>query len=61
MDDKTVMGKVTFIEDLAVGETFNDLLMVKSARMGETRAGKPYLVLNLGDRSGEISGPVCMP
>jgi 3'-5' exoribonuclease len=52
------MGKVTFIEDLAVGETFNDLLMVKSARMGETRAGKPYLVLNLGDRSGEISGPV---
>ncbi len=58
MDDKTVMGKVTFIEDLAVGETFNDLLMVKSARMGETRAGKPYLVLNLGDRSGEISGPV---
>jgi len=58
MDDKTVMAKVTFIEDLAVGESFNDLLMVKSARMGETRAGKPYLVLNLGDRSGEISGPV---
>lgn len=57
-DDKTVMVKNKFIEDLAEGEPFNDLLMVKSARMGETRAGKPYLVLNLGDRSGEISGPV---
>jgi len=52
------MVKKRFVEDLAEGELFHDLLMVKRARLGETRAGKPYLVLTLGDRSGEISGPV---
>ena len=52
------MGKKRFVEDLTEGELFHDLLMVKRARLGETRAGKPYLVLTLGDRSGEISGPV---
>ncbi len=52
------MGKNRFIEDLVEGESFNDLLMVKNARLGETRAGKPYLVLTLGDRSGELSGPI---
>jgi len=52
------MGKNRFIEDLVEGESFNDLLIVKSARVRETRAGKPYLVLVLGDKSGEISGPI---
>ena len=54
----TVMLKNRYIEDLEEGESFDDLLMVKSARLGETRAGKPYLVLTLGDKSGEISGPI---
>ncbi len=31
--------------------------MVKSARLGETRAGKPYLSLVFTDKSGEIDGP----
>ncbi len=52
------MLKNKFIEDLGEGESFDDLLMVKNVRLGETRAGKPYLLLTLGDRSGEISGPV---
>ena len=52
------MFKNRFVEDLGEGESFDDLLMVKSARLGETRAGKPYLLLTLGDKSGEISGPI---
>jgi len=28
------------------------------AKMGETRAGKPYMTLTVMDKSGEISGPV---
>jgi len=52
------MGKNRFIDDLVEGESFNEIFMVKSARLGQTRAGKPYLVLTLGDRSGEISGPI---
>lgn len=52
------MVKKRYIEAFREGESVNDLLMVKSARLGETRAGKPYLVLNLCDKSGEIGGPV---
>jgi len=52
------MEKKSYIEDLAEGNSFDDLLMIKSSRLGETRAGKPYLSLMLCDRSGEISGPV---
>ena len=52
------MNKNKYIDCLAEGEQIDDLFMVKAARIGETRVGKPYLALNLGDRSGEISGPV---
>ncbi len=52
------MAKKTFIESLKEGDRFDDLFLVKSAKLGETRAGKPYLVVSLMDRSGEISGPV---
>ena len=52
------MTKTTFVQQLEEGESFADLLMVKSCRMGETRAGKPYLSLTLCDKTGEISGPV---
>ncbi len=31
--------------------------MVKSVRLAETRAGKPYLSLIFADKSGEVSGP----
>lgn len=51
------MQKKQFIEDLTDGDQLNDLFLVKSARLAETRAGKPYLLLNFSDRTGEISGP----
>lgn len=50
--------KQVFIEELAEGDRFDELFLVKSARIAETRAGKPYLVLTVMDKSGELGGPV---
>jgi 3'-5' exoribonuclease len=52
------MGKNIFVGDLKEGDRVDELFLVKSAKIGETRAGKPYLVVTVMDRSGEISGPV---
>lgn len=52
------MEKRVFVEQLREGDRVDDLFLVKSAKVGETRAGKPYLQLVVGDRSGEISGPI---
>ncbi len=52
------MDKKVFVAEMKEGQRFDDLFMVKSAKLGETRAGKPYLVLTVMDRSGEISGPI---
>ncbi len=52
------MKKNAFVADLKEGERIDDLFLVKSAKLGETRAGKPYLVVTVMDRSGEISGPI---
>ena len=51
------MTKERFIKDLEEGEQIDELFMVKSVRLAETRAGKPYLSLVFSDNSGEISGP----
>jgi 3'-5' exoribonuclease len=50
--------KKIYVDQLKEGDRFDELFLVKSAKLGETRAGKPYLVLTLMDRSGEVSGPV---
>lgn len=52
------MKKKVFVADLKEGERLDDLFLVKSAKLGETRAGKPYLVLTVMDKSGEVSGPI---
>lgn len=52
------MGKNLFIKELKEGDRFEDLFLVKNVKLGETRAGKPYLVLTVMDKSGEVSGPV---
>ena len=51
------MKKKQFIESLEEGQQVDDLFLVKSVRLAETRAGKPYLSLIFTDRSGEIGGP----
>ncbi|HKJ65338.1 MAG TPA: HDIG domain-containing protein, partial [Desulfopila sp.] len=52
------MTKKKFIEQLQEGERIDEVFLVKKARLAETRAGKPYLLLELADRTGEIGGPV---
>ena len=38
----------------AVGETFDDFLLIKEATKGMTSNGKPFLTLILRDETGEI-------
>lgn len=52
------MAKSTFIEELREGDRIDEKFLVKSARLSETRAGKPYLILTVMDKSGELAGPV---
>lgn len=51
------MEKKGFIDSLKEGQQVDELFLVKSVRLAETRAGKPYLSLVFADRSGEIGGP----
>jgi len=52
------MEKTIFVDQLKQGDRVDELFLVKSARLSETKAGKPYLILTVMDRSGELSGPV---
>ncbi|MBB5346880.1 HD domain-containing protein [Desulfoprunum benzoelyticum] len=52
------MTKNTFVEELKEGDRFDDLFLVKSVRLSETKAGNSYLILTVMDRSGELSGPI---
>lgn len=52
------MVKRKYINTLKEGDPVDDLFLVKAVKTGETRAGKPYLVLTVMDKSGEISGPI---
>ncbi len=52
------MEKRCFVDQLKDGDRIDEVFLVKSARIAETRAGKPYLILTVMDKSGEISGPV---
>lgn len=53
-----MMDKNLFVEKMKEGDRFEDLFLIKNVKVGETRAGKPYLVLTVMDKSGEVSGPV---
>ncbi len=52
------MKKKCFINELKEGERIDDVFLVKSSRLAETRAGKPYLILSLMDKGGDIGAPV---
>ena len=53
-----MIEKNIFVVEMKEGDRFEDLFLVKTVKLGETRAGKPYLVLTVMDKSGEVSGPV---
>lgn len=50
--------KYQFVEQLSDGDRVEDVFQVASSRLGETRAGKPYLHISVVDKTGEIAGPV---
>ncbi len=52
------MKRNRFVEEFQEGERFAEIFLVKSSRLSETRAGKPYLIIEVADKSGEINGPV---
>ncbi len=52
------MKKNCFIQDVKEGDRVCDVFQVKNVRLSETRAGKPYLILSVMDKSGELGGPV---
>lgn len=56
--EQVMRKKTQFVDQLKEGDRLDDIFVVKAARLSETRAGKPYLILELTDRSGEIGGPV---
>ncbi len=52
------MERQKLIDLYKEGDRIKGIFLVKSARLAETRAGKPYLLVGIGDKSGEITGPV---
>lgn len=48
--------KKLFVNQIKDGQTVEDVFLVKDTGRAETRAGKPYLMLTLTDRTGEIAG-----
>ncbi|MEE8450152.1 MAG: HD domain-containing protein [Thermodesulfobacteriota bacterium] len=51
------MAKV-FVGDIKEGDRVNAAFLVKGKTRAETRYGKPYLTLQLMDRTGEVTGRV---
>lgn len=49
------MGKSVFVEQLREGQQVEEIFLVSHLAQAETKAGKPYLILTLMDKSGEIS------
>jgi len=48
--------KKIFANQIQEGQAVEDLFMVKNMSRAETRSGKPYLIMTLMDRSGEVAG-----
>ncbi len=48
----------TLISDLREGEKVTGTYLLRNKTLATTRAGKPFLTLKLGDRSGEMDGKV---
>ncbi|MDR3090250.1 MAG: HD domain-containing protein [Desulfobulbaceae bacterium] len=53
-----MLKKNTFIADYKIGDEFHDVFVIRSRREGTTKTGKPYLTINIGDKSGELSGNI---
>ncbi len=54
----SVNNKICFVKDIKDNQVVKGLFLVKEMNKSETRAGKPFLTLNLMDKTGEIVGRV---
>lgn len=45
-----------FITDLHVGDFFDSYFVLRTVQMGTTRTNKPFLILDLTDKTGHIKG-----
>ena len=52
----SAVEKKVFVKDIQENEAIDDLFLVKEASRAETRGGKPYLIVTVMDRTGEIGG-----
>ncbi len=50
--------KKLFVNQIKEGQAVDDLFLVKDMSRAETRSGKPYLILTLIDRTGEIGARI---
>jgi len=50
------VDKKLFIKDIKENQSIEDLFLIKEASRAETRGGKPYLIVTVMDRTGEIGG-----
>jgi 3'-5' exoribonuclease len=48
--------KQIFANQISEGQSIEDIFLVREMTRAETRSGKPYLIMNLMDRSGEVAG-----
>ncbi len=48
------LEKALFVSDIQDNQEVRDLFLVKTMRLAETKVGKPFLALELMDRSGEL-------
>ncbi len=53
---KSAGRKKLFVNQLLEGQRIEELFLVAGNKRAETKAGKPYLILTLMDKSGEIGG-----
>jgi len=52
------LEKDIFVADIQDGQEVSSLFLFKTMRLSETKAGKPFLALELMDKSGELVGRV---
>ncbi len=49
-------NKKIFIKDIQDGQSVEDLFLIKEMSRAEARNGKPYLILTVTDRTGDLGG-----
>ena len=52
------MNKIITIQDIQDNQKVEGTFLVKEMNRAETRAGKPYLTLKVGDKTGELTGRI---